>query len=374
VAVATAALAVVAFTTGGAGAVTINATCTALLNGAPITAFQTITVNATGPASAPAGAPVTITIPAGSTTLKAVNVLPITQYQELYTLYEVQGGTIVAGSVHANGSPTWKGVAVSGTESVESSGTRLRTGTPGPLVTGGTDGTLTTPEITFDVLPAAAGTPVVVRSLQSGSTVVSSTLTIPATCPLTTTGTTAGTPVVLLSIQITEAPTTTTTTTVAPATTTVAPTTTTEPSTTTTTVATTTTEPSTTTTEPSTTTTTVATTTTEPSTTTTVAPTTTTEPTTSTTQAPSTTVPASTTSTTDQGSLGTTTTTAPATTTTRGGTSSTQATLGTPTTSARAGGGARDLPRTGGEVGPLLGIAFGLVGAGAALALRPRRS
>jgi LPXTG-motif cell wall-anchored protein len=300
----------VAMGSDGAGAVTINSTCTTSIN---INAPQTFNVEVTSANSTPAGTPVVITIPAGSTTLKAVNILNIDEYSDLYTKYQVTGGTIVDGSVESVGSPTWKGATVSSSSALESNNTVLRTGTPGPLATNKADGTLTTPEIHFSVLPQAQGTDVVIKALQGGSAVKSGTLNIVATCPLTDTGTAAGQPVVLKTITVT-APATTTTTTVAPTTTTEAPTTTTtEAPTTTTTEA-----PATTTTTeaPATTTTTEAptTTTTEaPTTTTTEAPTTTTEaPTTTTTDAPITTTTEAPTTTT----MGPTTTTVEPTTTT----------------------------------------------------------
>jgi LPXTG-motif cell wall-anchored protein len=252
----------VAMGSDGAGAVTINSTCTTSIN---INAPQTFNVEVTSANSTPAGTPVVITIPAGSTTLKAVNILSIDEYSDLYTKYQVTGGTIVDGSVESVGSPTWKGATVSSSSALESNNTVLRTGTPGPLATNKADGTLTTPEIHFSVLPQAQGTDVVIKALQGGSAVKSGTLNIVATCPLTDTGTAAGQPVVLKTITVT-APATTTTTTVAPTTTTEAPTTT------------TTEAPTTTTTEAPTTTTMGPTTTTVEPTTTTVEPTTTTLP------------------------------------------------------------------------------------------------
>jgi len=297
--------------------------CTALVNGTPVTQKQDITIGFIVPDTVTPNQQFTITFPGGSALLpSSSNGLNVTQYSNLSQTLQIQGGgAFVPGSIVNPGTavldPTAAGANVNVVQTAAFIGTdKYKAGNPGPFV----PGTLTTPTITAKIQAPASGA-VTINAFElttqvklNGAINAAVTCAIPtdtlATIPVVAGGTTTTSTVAPTTTTTTVAPTTTTTT-VAPTTTTttVAPTTTTTtvaPTTTTTSVAPTTT---TTTVAPTTTTTTVAPTTT----TTTVAPTTTT-----TTVAPTTTTTtvAPTTTTTTVGPTTTTTTVAPTTTTT----------------------------------------------------------
>ena len=116
---------------------------------------QDLVAGATTPKTASAGATFAASVGAGSTTLPTVsNGLPISSYVNLSTTYEVNGGTIVGGSLSAKAQPTINGKTVKGTAKV--SGNTVITGIPGPIP----PGKLVTPNVDFKIKAGGAGSTV----------------------------------------------------------------------------------------------------------------------------------------------------------------------------------------------------------------------
>jgi hypothetical protein len=166
----------------------IDATCTAQTPFGPLQQARDFDLDVIAPLETPDTSPFTVTIPGGSTLLQRAQASQqVSSYSNIYTVYQVVGGTIVPGSPVINGDTTWNtgsGPEVVANEATEQSSTLLRTRVPGPLNTNGNNGTLTTPDITFQIQPDALDTPVFVNANEAGSDVTLSFGNVSATCPL----------------------------------------------------------------------------------------------------------------------------------------------------------------------------------------------
>ena len=166
----------------------INATCAAVTPFGPLSQPRAFDLDVNAPLETADASAFTVTIPGGTTTLENKQAgFPATSYSNLYTVYSVTGGTVVAGSALAAGSASYdNGSGPQSTPNVvtEVGTDKVRTETPGPLLTNGHNISLTTPDVTFSVLPNALDTPVFVNGNEAGSDVLLSIGAISATCPL----------------------------------------------------------------------------------------------------------------------------------------------------------------------------------------------
>ncbi|GIU89126.1 MAG: hypothetical protein KatS3mg010_0225 [Acidimicrobiia bacterium] len=155
-----------------AGAASFDVTCDVVVSGAvnlTTTTDQTIEVAMDAPPEVNAGEVFTMTIPARTVNLPAVNTgIPIDSYTNLSSVYRVQGGTPVPGSASD--------------PAVTISGSDVTTFLAGPVP----PGALNTPAITFDVTAGAAGTTITTRAVSSSLRAHLTTIGSVAdtTCPL----------------------------------------------------------------------------------------------------------------------------------------------------------------------------------------------
>src|SRR5947209_3991219 len=91
-----------------AHAVSITSTCTTSIN---VPTDNTFSVSVTMPATVTQGVSFDATINGGPTLLKAVNILPIADYRNLFTTYTISGGTMTVAPTPA-GNPKWKGATI----------------------------------------------------------------------------------------------------------------------------------------------------------------------------------------------------------------------------------------------------------------------
>ena len=148
---------------------TWNLTCTASLNGAPVSQAQSVTVRVSVPDQVDAGSTFNVTLPGGDATLPGSalgGAVTITQFTDLSTTYHVGGGTLT-GDFTSSGPPLDDGVPIAaGIPVINAGAGTFKISTPGPV----TPGTLTTPTLNFAVEAGAAGSTVTVNAVELKTT------------------------------------------------------------------------------------------------------------------------------------------------------------------------------------------------------------
>jgi hypothetical protein len=195
------------------GTVTGTAQCNLSIGG--ITSVN-YTVQAIVPDAVNSGDSYDVIIPSRTIPLPVSNP-PLTQYSNITTTYAFESDGLPATITGADAGPaTFNGASTPFTTSVN--GDHVTLTTPGPLVLGGHDGTLVTPDVTVHITAPSGNATITTVPIQGTSTFLTDSTSITVTCPLPSTG--------ISSTTVTSSSPPTTTTTTAPATTSTSTTTT----------------------------------------------------------------------------------------------------------------------------------------------------